>query len=258
MVNKNLRNVLLYIGIPAILIITIMAVLYGTRSETKIKYYEMVQMVYDNQVSEFELNLYSGELVYVKREDNQKYRYNIADASIFYKDVNDFILQNNKENQDNPDKLIKQDYKRGNEASWLASLIPTILMFAMLIFVFLFIMKKMNQSMGGDKTMSFGKAKIKQVSDDKRKTSFADVAGADEEKEELKEIVDFLKEPKRFNELGARIPKGVLLIGPPGTGKTLLARAVAGEAGVPFFSISGSDFVEMFVGVGASRVRDLF
>jgi len=112
--------------------------------------------------------------------------------------------------------------------------------------------------MGGDKTMSFGKAKIKNAMDDKHKTSFADVAGADEEKEELKEIVDFLKDPKRFNELGARIPKGVLLIGPPGTGKTLLARAVAGEAGVPFFSISGSDFVEMFVGVGASRVRDLF
>ena len=106
--------------------------------------------------------------------------------------------------------------------------------------------------------MNFGKAKIKQMSDEKRKTTFADVAGADEEKEELREIVEFLKNPKKYNELGARIPKGVLLVGPPGTGKTLLARAVAGEAGVPFFSISGSDFVEMFVGVGASRVRDLF
>ena len=111
--------------------------------------------------------------------------------------------------------------------------------------------------MGGDsKQMNFGKAKIKDMNDEKRKTTFADVAGADEEKEELREIVEFLKNPKRFNELGARIPKGVLLVGPPGTGKTLLARAVAGEAGVPFFSISGSDFVEMFVGVGASRVRD--
>ncbi len=108
------------------------------------------------------------------------------------------------------------------------------------------------------KQMNFGKAKIKQMADEKRKTTFADVAGADEEKEELREIVEFLKNPKKYNELGARIPKGVLLVGPPGTGKTLLARAVAGEAGVPFFSISGSDFVEMFVGVGASRVRDLF
>ena len=112
--------------------------------------------------------------------------------------------------------------------------------------------------MGADKTMSFGKARIKKAEDDKRKTTFADVAGADEEKEEMSELVQFLKDPKKFNELGARIPKGVLLVGPPGTGKTLLARAVAGEAGVPFFSISGSDFVEMFVGVGASRVRDLF
>ena len=119
-------------------------------------------------------------------------------------------------------------------------------------------MRRMNGGMGTDKTLSFGKAKIKKSSDDKRKTTFADVAGADEEKEEMSEIVEFLKNPKKFNELGARIPKGVLLVGPPGTGKTLLARAVAGEAGVPFFSISGSDFVEMFVGVGASRVRDLF
>ena len=108
--------------------------------------------------------------------------------------------------------------------------------------------------MGGDsKQMNFGKAKIKDMNDEKRKTTFADVAGADEEKEELREIVEFLKNPKRFNELGARIPKGVLLVGPPGTGKTLLARAVAGEAGVPFFSISGSDFVDMFVGVFCSK-----
>ena len=120
-------------------------------------------------------------------------------------------------------------------------------------------MKRLNATMGdAGKQMNFGKAKIKQMADEKRKTTFADVAGADEEKEELREIVEFLKNPKKYNELGARIPKGVLLVGPPGTGKTLLARAVAGEAGVPFFSISGSDFVEMFVGVGASRVRDLF
>lgn len=256
--NKNLRNVLLYIGIPAILILTIAAVLFGTQAQTKIKYYQVVQMVYDNEISEFELNLYSGELVYTKRDDGAKYRYNVADANIFYNDVNDFVLKNNLDNKDNPDKIIMQDYKAGNEASWLVSLLPTIIMFGMLILVWIFIMKKMNSSMGGDKTLNFGKAKIKNAMDDKRKTTFADVAGADEEKEELKEIVDFLKNPKRFNELGARIPKGVLLVGPPGTGKTLLARAVAGEAGVPFFSISGSDFVEMFVGVGASRVRDLF
>lgn len=117
----------------------------------------------------------------------------------------------------------------------------------------------MNQAQGGgSRVMNFGKSRARLYTDDKRKVRFRDVAGADEEKEELVEIVEFLKDPRKFAELGARIPKGVLLVGPPGTGKTLLARAVAGEAGVPFFSISGSDFVEMFVGVGASRVRDLF
>ena len=137
------------------------------------------------------------------------------------------------------------------------NLLPTLITLGVMVLFWVFIMKRMNASMGTDKTMGFGKAKVRK-DDGRRKTTFADVAGADEEKEEMAEIVDFLKDPKKYNELGAKIPKGVLLVGPPGTGKTLLARAVAGEAGVPFFSISGSDFVEMFVGVGASRVRDLF
>ena len=148
---------------------------------------------------------------------------------------------------------------RPAETSWLTSMIPMLLVLVLGAVFWWFMMKRLNASMGdAGKQMNFGKAKIKQMADEKRKTTFADVAGADEEKEELREIVEFLKNPKKYNELGARIPKGVLLVGPPGTGKTLLARAVAGEAGVPFFSISGSDFVEMFVGVGASRVRDLF
>jgi cell division protease FtsH len=134
----------------------------------------------------------------------------------------------------------------------LSSFIPLILMFVLFFFIF-------NQSQGGGgKVMNFGKSKARLYNEEKKKVSFEDVAGADEEKQELVEIVDFLKDPRKFAAVGARIPKGVLLVGPPGTGKTLLARAVAGEAGVPFFSISGSDFVEMFVGVGASRVRDLF
>lgn len=139
---------------------------------------------------------------------------------------------------------------------WWASLLPTLFL-VLLMVVFFFVFSQQSQG-GGNKVMSFGKSKAKLHSDDKQKATFDSVAGADEEKEELEEIVEFLKSPRRFMELGARIPKGVLLVGPPGTGKTLLARAVAGEAGVPFFSISGSDFVEMFVGVGASRVRDLF
>lgn len=126
---------------------------------------------------------------------------------------------------------------------------PTVLLFVGIGVLWFFMMRKMSMGMGNDKAMGFGKAKIKKPIDEKRKTTFADVAGADEEKEELSELVEYLKNPKKFNDLGARIPKGVLLVGPPGTGKTLLARAVAGEAGVPFFSISGSDFVEMFVGV---------
>lgn len=142
------------------------------------------------------------------------------------------------------------------ENPWWASLLPTLFLVVLMV-VFFFIFSQQSQG-GGNKVMSFGKSRAKLHTNDKRKVTFDDVAGADEEKEELVEIVEFLKSPRKYMELGARIPKGVLLVGPPGTGKTLLARAVAGEAGVPFFSISGSDFVEMFVGVGASRVRDLF
>ena len=254
--NKNLKNVLLFIGIPIVFIMAILSVSYLSKNTVETKYYQIVDMVKDNEISKFELNLYSGELVYTKRDDGKKYRYTVADPSIFYNDVNEAVMKINEENS-GTDKVIKYDYKSGGQAAWLMSLLPTILMIAIMVIFWIFIMKRMNASMGADKTMGFGKAKVKK-DDGKKKTTFADVAGADEEKEEMAEIVDFLKDPKKYNELGAKIPKGVLLIGPPGTGKTLLARAVAGEAGVPFFSISGSDFVEMFVGVGASRVRDLF
>ena len=233
--------------------------LRSSKTATETKYYEIVGMIRNNQVSEYELNLYSGELKFVKRDEpNNVYRYTVASPEVFYNDVNTFVMENNaKVNFDNSNpNFIKNDYKRGDEGSWIASLLPTLLLIGCSVLIMVFFMRRMG-GMGGDKAMSFGKAKIKKA-DDKRKTTFADVAGADEEKEEMSEIVEFLKSPKKFNELGARIPKGVLLVGPPGTGKTLLARAVAGEAGVPFYSISGSDFVEMFVGVGASRVRDLF
>ena len=254
--NKNLKNVLLFIGIPIVFIMAILSVSYLSKNTVETKYYEIVDMVKDNEISEFQLNLYSGELVYTKRDDGKKYRYTVADPSIFYNDVNEAVMKINEENN-GTDKIIKYDYKSGGQAAWLMNLLPTLLMIGIMVLFWVFIMKRMNASMGADKTMGFGKAKVRK-DDGKKKTTFADVAGADEEKEEMAEIVDFLKDPKKYNELGAKIPKGVLLVGPPGTGKTLLARAVAGEAGVPFFSISGSDFVEMFVGVGASRVRDLF
>lgn len=254
--NKNLKNVLLFIGIPIVFIIAVMSVNYLSKSTAETKYYEIVDMVKNNEISEYQLNLYSGELIYTKRADGKKYRYTVADTSIFYYDVKDAISEINQANK-GTDKVIKYDYKSRGQAAWIMNLLPTVLLIGVMILFWVFVMKRMNASMGADKTLGFGKAKVRK-DDGKRKTTFADVAGADEEKEEMSEIVDFLKDPKKYNELGARIPKGVLLVGPPGTGKTLLARAVAGEAGVPFFSISGSDFVEMFVGVGASRVRDLF
>ena len=222
----------------------------------KQNYSAIVEKFYANEISEFELNITSRELTYKQRSDNKTYKYTVPDSQIFYNDINEYLVEHNK-TAEKKDK-IEYNYLPGNEGSWIVSFLPTLLTVAMIVIFFIFMSKRMGKMMGGDSTMGFGKAKAKKLTDDGRKTLFTDVAGADEEKAELEELVEFLKNPKKFNDMGARIPKGVLLVGPPGTGKTLLARAVAGEAGVPFFSISGSDFVEMFVGVGASRVRDLF
>ena len=254
--KKNFKNILLYIGIPIIFILSILSVSQLTKNSAELKYSQIVSMVKNNEISDFSLNLYSGELEYTKRADGKKYHYTLADPSIFYYDVNDAVMKINEENAGTAG-AIEYTYIKGGEGAWIVNLLPTLLMVGLMVVFWIFLMKRMNGGMGADKTMGFGKAKVKKE-DGRKKTTFADVAGCDEEKEEMTEIVDFLKSPKKFNDLGARIPKGVLLVGPPGTGKTLLARAVAGEAGVPFFSISGSDFVEMFVGVGASRVRDLF
>jgi len=253
--KKNVKNLLLYLGIPIVLILTVLSVSYISKNTVDKKYSDIILLVKENKISEFNLNLYSGELTYELRSDGKTYTYTVADPSIFYNDINEAVQEINEKNE-GTNKVIEYNYERGGEGSWLVSLIPTVLIVVVMIVFWIFMSRKMG-SIGTDKTMGFGKSKARKE-DGKRKTTFADVAGADEEKEEMAEIVDFLKDPKKFNQLGARIPKGVLLVGPPGTGKTLLARAVAGEAGVPFFSISGSDFVEMFVGVGASRVRDLF
>ncbi len=251
--NKNIRNVLLYIGIPVILILAIASVSLLGQTKADTSYYDIITQVQKGEISEYTLNLYNGDLSYVTRADGKKHSYTVASPSIFYEDVNEAVMEYNAKN---PNAPIKMDYKRGESMAWLSQLMPTLLLVVIMFVIGFLFMKKMGSAMGADKSLQFGKAKPKKETN--RKTTFADVAGADEEKEEMVEIVDFLKDPKKFDELGARIPKGVLLVGPPGTGKTLLARAVAGEAGVPFFSISGSDFVEMFVGVGASRVRDLF
>ncbi len=254
--KKNVKNLLLYLLIPLIFIATIISVSYLTKTTEEKKYSEIVMLIKENEVSEFSLNLYSGELKYKLRDGDKVYKYSVADPSIFYNDIHEAVDDINEINK-GTEKEIVYDYDAGGEGAWILNMLPTVILLGVMVIFWIFMMRRMNTTIGADKTMGFGKSKAKK-DDGRKKTTFADVAGADEEKEEMKEIVDFLKDPKKFNDLGARIPKGVLLVGPPGTGKTLLARAVAGEAGVPFFSISGSDFVEMFVGVGASRVRDLF
>ena len=252
--QKKIRNLLLYIGIPVV-VLFIIIFLFSNRTpqSATYKYSDIIDYFQTQKVTEYRLNLGTGEMA-IKLEDGKTIGYVLPSVDLFYMDVKDDIETYNTTHET---KMV-QDIIRPQETSWLISLLPTLILFVGLIIFWMFMMRRLGSSMGGDKQMNFGKAKIKQMSDEKRKTTFADVAGADEEKEELREIVEFLKNPNKYNTLGARIPKGVLLVGHPGTGKTLLARAVAGEAGVPFFSISGSDFVEMFVGVGASRVRDLF
>lgn len=248
--KKKLRNMLLYLGIP-ILIILVVAMLYSSAGKQTPTTYELVQYFEEDKVSSYEINYGTQEIRIILNDKNKtKVTGELADVRGFLEIIKPYT--------DKAKGTVTYNYIKASDNSFLFELIPTLLMVGVLVFFWFFIMRKMGGGGFGGKEMNFGKAKIKDTNDEKRKTTFEDVAGADEEKEELEEIVEFLKAPDKFNTLGARIPKGVLLVGPPGTGKTLLARAVAGEAGVPFFSISGSDFVEMFVGVGASRVRDLF
>lgn len=221
-------------------------------AQPKVEYRTIVDYFRNRQVTEYELDFGTGELT-MKLNDEKKstVTYTVPNLSLFLQDTHELVEQYNAEH---PDAPIKQYYDAAEPIPWWVDMLPLLFSVLLMGAFWYFIMKR---SGGGSNPMAFAKLKPKQQ-DPHNRVTFADVAGADEEKEELEEIVQFLKDPGKFNALGARIPKGVLLMGPPGTGKTLLAKAVAGEAGVPFFSISGSDFVEMFVGVGASRVRDLF
>ncbi|MBE6757804.1 MAG: ATP-dependent zinc metalloprotease FtsH [Ruminococcaceae bacterium] len=236
----------------------------GKKNETP--YSDYLSYFQNNEVESFTLDLNSGKLTATLREsawpkmegaaeNKGKFTYTVPNVNLFLDDVREIVDSYNTD--DDPDNNVTYNYLPVKEVSWIVSLLPSLLIVVMIVGMWIMMRRSMN-SLDGGKMMGFGKARVKMMADEKRKTTFADVAGADEEKEELREIVTFLKAPHKFAELGARVPKGVLLVGPPGTGKTLLARAVAGEADVPFFSISGSDFVEMYVGVGASRVRDLF
>lgn len=221
-------------------------------AQPKVEYRTIVDYFRNQQVTEYELDFGTGELT-MKLNDEKKstVTYTVPNLSLFLQDTHELVEQYNAEH---PDAPIKQYYDAAEPIPWWVDMLPLLFTVLLMGAFWYFLMKR---SGGGSNPMAFAKLKPKQQ-DPHNRVTFADVAGADEEKEELEEIVQFLKDPGKFNALGARIPKGVLLMGPPGTGKTLLAKAVAGEAGVPFFSISGSDFVEMFVGVGASRVRDLF
>lgn len=256
--SKNWKSILVYILIPILLI---GAVIYFVNSQTstQLKYSQVVSMFKNNEVSEFSLDLSSGNLVYKTfAKPKEEKNYSVPNVSYFLDDIRESV---DKYNDEHSDKPIVYDYRAGTSNAWIYSMIPSLLMFVVLIALGIYAFRKMSGTMNNEtnRTLGFGKIKTKTlVEDEKRKTTFKDVAGCDEEKAELEELVEFLKNPESFTELGARIPRGVLLVGPPGTGKTLLARAVAGEAGAPFLSISGSDFVEMYVGVGASRVRDLF
>ncbi len=253
--KKTLKNLIFYIGIPFIIILIIAAV-WNSGPKDNHKYSDIVGYFRDEKVSSYSMNLGTGEMEIYIKDNNDVIRYTTPSVSLMYEDIKDYVA---KYNQDNPENPMTYDLIKAADTSWIMDIMPTLILLVLMGLFWWFLMRKMSVGIGdGGKQMNFGKAKIKNMNDEKRKTTFDNVAGADEEKEELREIVEFLKDPKKYNDLGARIPKGVLLVGPPGTGKTLLARAVAGEAGVPFFSISGSDFVEMFVGVGASRVRDLF
>ena len=221
-------------------------------AQPKVEYRTIVDYFRNRQVTEYELDFGTGELT-MKLNDEKKstVTYAVPNLSLFLQDTHELVEQYNAEH---PDAPIKQYYDAAEPIPWWVDMLPLLFTVLLMGAFWYFLMKR---SGGGSNPMAFAKLKPKQQ-DPHNRVTFADVAGADEEKEELEEIVQFLKDPGKFNALGARIPKGVLLMGPPGTGKTLLTKAVAGEAGVPFFSISGSDFVEMFVGVGASRVRDLF
>lgn len=253
--KKSNKGIIIYaVVMISALALAVLLLRQASKPQSEHSYSDIMQYFDNYQVSEMTFDLGTGELVFITEGSDTPITYTVPNVSVFLNEIQMGEENYRKEyNERHPDAPLKMEYFKIQDTSWLYNLLPSLLIIGLMIFFFFFMMR---QAGGGGKMNNFGKANVKNTAN--KKNTFNDVAGADEEKEELAEIVDFLKNPKKYTEMGARIPKGVLLEGPPGTGKTLLAKAVAGEAGVPFFSISGSDFVEMFVGVGASRVRDLF
>ena len=263
--SNKLKGVIIYLVIIFLLIFGLVSVLNiaSNSSRTTVTYSGVISEFDDLNVAQYQLDLGSGALSYKLKGEAAgapAHQYTVPNVSIFINDINSGYTSDGKAanyrlryNEANPDSPLVEDYIPISDNTFLTNVLPYLLLVGVMI---IFTVIVMRQSTGGGKMSSFSKANVRQNTG--KKVTFDDVAGADEEKQELEEIVDFLKNPGKYREIGARVPKGVLLVGPPGTGKTLLAKSVAGEVGAPFFSISGSDFVEMFVGVGASRVRDLF
>ena len=247
--KRTFRNIGFYAAVLAALIVVYLLAGQQAPQISKKSMGELLRYLDDKKVAELSVE---QTAVYAKLKDGNEIAVEIPSESIFLMFATEEIKELVK-----TDSTFKLDTPAPPATPWWLSFLPYLVLGVLLIGFWIFFFKQM-QGGGGGKVMNFGKSRAKSLSDLKNKVTFNDVAGADEEKADLEEIVDFLKNPQKYTALGARIPKGVLLVGPPGTGKTLLAKAVAGEAGVPFFSISGSDFVEMFVGVGAARVRDLF
>lgn len=253
--KPNKASALGFYALIMLILVSAVLMLLNQNESVDYNYSEIRELFEQEMVEEF---VVSGEaLVITLKEPTENgsdtVEYTLQSFNLFYSDFNDLIVE-----QYNSGIISSYNYAQSWEAPWWVQFIPYILIFGGFFAVWYFLMGKAGGGGGERGAMRFGKAKTRMGSEEKKKVTFADVAGADEEKAELQEIIEYLKNPKKFAELGARIPKGVLLVGPPGTGKTLIAKAVAGEAGVQFLSISGSDFVELYVGVGASRVRDLF
>ncbi|PWU67813.1 ATP-dependent zinc metalloprotease FtsH [Gracilibacillus dipsosauri] len=246
--NRIIRNVILYLFIFLVVIGIINVFINQNNQAQEFKVNEFMEALENNEIKEMEMRPSNGVMRIVgelESGEDKNFVTNIPDNTTIVSQVTETA-------EEQQILTVKEEEQPSGWVTFLTTMIPFVIIFILFFFL-------LNQAQGGgSRVMNFGKSKAKMYNEEKKKVRFRDVAGADEEKQELVEVVDFLKDPRKFSAIGAKIPKGVLLVGPPGTGKTLLARAVAGEAGVPFFSISGSDFVEMFVGVGASRVRDLF
>ena len=253
--KKSNFKVIIFYSVLILLVILASTSLFNMSAEDEMKYSEIIALFEKDQVKKFTVSA-DGELS-IQTVDNKKILYELQRIDYFREDVDEYVKNNKKLSDGKGGNLEWYHYEPVHTTPWWLSFLPYLVIIVLFVALWFYAMNQATGGKGG-RINSFGKAKAKLGSDEKKKVFFSDVAGADEEKEELTEVVDFLKNPAKFQELGARIPHGVLLVGPPGTGKTLLAKAVAGEAGVPFYSISGSDFVEMYVGVGASRVRDLF